>query len=85
MTSSGSSGRKAVFVYDRAGWIGIGNMFFRRSDWTDATPRLPRASPRDDRRRFRHMSCRRAQFLDIGLHRMLGLSVTQPLRISSRA
>ena len=29
-------GPKAVFVYDRAGWIGIGGMFFRRSDWTDA-------------------------------------------------
>ena len=32
MTSSGSSGRKAVFVYDRAGWRGVLTMFLRRSD-----------------------------------------------------
>lgn len=42
MASSGSSGRKAVFVYDRPGWSGIAAIFFRRSDWTGATPRLPR-------------------------------------------
>jgi phenylacetate-CoA ligase len=80
MTSSGSSGRKAVFVYDRAGWAGVAAMFFRRSEWTGARPRLPRlrlamiggASPT-------HMSRRGAQTLDVGIHRMLGLGVTQPL------
>ena len=80
MTSSGSSGRKAVFVYDRAGWSGIAAMFFRRSEWTGATPRLPRlrlaiiggASPT-------HMTRRGAQTLDVGIHRLLGLAVTQPL------
>jgi hypothetical protein len=42
MTSSGSSGRKAVFVYDRAGWRGVLTMFLRRSEWNGARPRLPR-------------------------------------------
>jgi phenylacetate-CoA ligase len=80
MTSSGSSGRKAVFVYDRAGWQGIIAMFLRRSEWTGAKPRLPRlrlatiggASPT-------HMSRRAAQTLDVGLYRLLALSVTQPI------
>jgi phenylacetate-coenzyme A ligase PaaK-like adenylate-forming protein len=80
MTSSGSSGRKAVFVYDRAGWAGIAAMFLRRSQWTGMTPRLPRlrlallggASPT-------HMSRRGAQTLNVGVHRILSLGVTQPL------
>jgi phenylacetate-CoA ligase len=80
MTSSGSSGRKAVYVYDRKGWSGLAAMFFRRSDWTGARPRLPRlrlamivgASPT-------HMGRRAAQTLDVGLHRLLRLSVTDPI------
>jgi phenylacetate-CoA ligase len=80
MTSSGSSGRKAVFVYDRAAWSKVAGMFLRRSEWTGMKPRLPRlrlamiggASPA-------HMSRRGAQTLDIGVHRLCGLSVTQPL------
>jgi phenylacetate-CoA ligase len=55
-------------------------MFLRRSDWTGAKPRLPRlrlvmiggASAT-------HMSRRGAQSLDVGVHRMLGLRVTQPV------
>jgi phenylacetate-CoA ligase len=80
MTSSGSSGRKAVFVYDRAGWRCLLTMFLRRSDWTGAKPQLPRlrlamlggAAPT-------HMSRRGAESLDVGVHRMLGLSVTEPI------
>ena len=80
MTSSGSSGRKAVFVYDRAGWLGVLTMFLRRSDWVGLRPRLPR-------RRLAligggaptHMSRRGAQSLDVGVHRLLPLAVTQPL------
>jgi phenylacetate-CoA ligase len=80
MTSSGSSGRKAVFVYDRSGWRGIVAQFLRRSEWTGAKPRLPRlrlatiggASPT-------HMSRRLAQTLDLGVHRLLGLDVTSPI------
>jgi phenylacetate-CoA ligase len=80
MTSSGSSGRKTVFVYDRAAWSGIAAMFLRRSEWTNTGPRFPRlrlaaiggGSPT-------HMSRRGAQTLDIGLHRLCKLSVTQPV------
>jgi phenylacetate-coenzyme A ligase PaaK-like adenylate-forming protein len=80
MTSSGSSGRKAVFVYDRAAWRGVLTMFLRRSEWVGLRPRLPRTrlamigggAPT-------HMSRRGAQCLDVGVHRLLPLAVTQPL------
>jgi phenylacetate-coenzyme A ligase PaaK-like adenylate-forming protein len=80
MTSSGSSGRKAVFVYDRAAWTGCAAMFMRRSAWIGIKPSLPRqrlamvwgASPT-------HMSRRGAACLDVGVHRICPLSVTQPL------
>jgi phenylacetate-coenzyme A ligase PaaK-like adenylate-forming protein len=80
MTSSGSSGRKAVFVYDRPAWSVCAGMFLRRSAWHGIKPRLPRnrlamvwgASPT-------HMSRRGAQSLDVGMHRLCRLGVTQPL------
>ena len=80
MTSSGSSGRKAVFVYDRAGWRDILAMFLRRSDWVGLRPSLPRTrvalvgggSPT-------HMSRRGASCLDVGVHRILSLAATQPI------
>jgi phenylacetate-coenzyme A ligase PaaK-like adenylate-forming protein len=80
MTSSGSSGRKAVFVYDRAAWRAILTMFLRRGAWVGLRPRLPRTrlaligggAPT-------HMSRRGAQSMNVGMHRLLGLSVTQPL------
>jgi phenylacetate-CoA ligase len=80
MTSSGSSGRKAVFVYDRAAWRGLLTMFLRRSNWTGAGPRLPRLRlAMIGGAAATHMSRRGVQSLDVGVHRMLGLSVTQPL------
>jgi phenylacetate-CoA ligase len=80
MTSSGSSGRKAVFVYDRAGWRGVLTMFLRRSEWVGMRPAFPRTrlalvgggAPT-------HMSRRGARSLAVGVHRLLSLSVTQPL------
>jgi len=80
MASSGSSGRKAVFVYDRAAWVCCAAMFLRRSAWLGIRPRMPRmrlamvwgASPT-------HMSRRGAASLDIGVHRLCPLGVTQPL------
>ena len=79
MTSSGSSGRKAVFVYDRAGWRDVLAMFLRRSAWVGLRPSLPRTrlalvgggSPT-------HMSQRGASCLDVGVHRILSLAATQP-------
>jgi phenylacetate-CoA ligase len=80
MTSSGSSGRKAVFVYDRAAWRHCCAMFLRRSTWSGIRPTLPRtriamvwgASAA-------HMSRRGAASLNVGVHRVCRLSVTQPL------
>jgi phenylacetate-CoA ligase len=80
MTSSGSSGRKAVFVYDRAGWRGVLSMFLRRSNWMGAAPRLPRLRlALIGGSSSTHMSRRGAQSLDVGIHRMLSLSVTDPV------
>ena len=42
MTTSGSSGRKGLFVYDRAGWAAIGAQFLRGSAWMGLTPGIPR-------------------------------------------
>jgi phenylacetate-CoA ligase len=80
MTTSGSSGRKGLFVYDDAGWTTIGAQFLYFSAIVGTRPRLPRlriamlgggsAS---------HMSRRGTQTLDVGLHRMLALPVTSPM------
>jgi phenylacetate-CoA ligase len=55
-------------------------MFLRRSEWTNTGPQFPRlklamiggGSPT-------HMTRRGAQTLDVGLHRLCKLSVTQPV------
>jgi phenylacetate-CoA ligase len=80
MTTSGSSGRKGLFVYDERGWTVIGAQFLYFSAMVGTRPRIPRlrfaalggGSPA-------HMSRRGAQTLDVGLHRMLSLPVTLPL------
>jgi phenylacetate-CoA ligase len=81
MTTSGSSGRKGLFVYDEQGWRTIAAMFFRQSAWMGVKPRLPR--------RFRmcliggaapsHMTRQGSATLGIGIHRFLGLPLTLPL------
>ncbi|MBE2320713.1 phenylacetate--CoA ligase family protein [Solirubrobacter sp. CPCC 204708] len=82
MTTSGSSGLKGLFVYDRAGWTGIMAQFLRYSATVGIEPRFPRrlrigavVSPTGT-----HMSRRCASAVDVGVHRVLGLAVTQPLR-----
>jgi phenylacetate-CoA ligase len=80
MTTSGSSGRKGLFVYDASGWRAIAAMFFRQSAWMGVRPRLPR--------RFRmamiggaapsHMSRQGSATLGVGVHRFLGLPLTLP-------
>jgi phenylacetate-coenzyme A ligase PaaK-like adenylate-forming protein len=80
MTTSGSSGRKGLFVYDRDGWRAILAQFLRVTMTMGLTPKLPR-------RRFAaivgaaptHMSRRCAAGSDVGLHRTLSLAVTDPL------
>lgn len=81
MTTSGSSGRKGLFVYDAAGWRHVAAMFFRQSAWMGVKPRLPR--------RFRmaiiggaapsHMSRQGSATLGVGVHRFLGLPLTLPV------
>jgi phenylacetate-coenzyme A ligase PaaK-like adenylate-forming protein len=87
MTSSGSSGRKGLFVYDRPAWAGIIAQFLRYSGMVGIRPRLPRrlkiaalggASPA-------HMSRRVAQTIDVGLHRVMALPITLPLDELTRA
>jgi phenylacetate-CoA ligase len=80
MATSGSSGRKGVFVYDRSGWVDLLSQFMRYTEWVGTKPRLPRlrvaavggASPT-------HMTQRVAASTDVGLHRILALPVTLPL------
>lgn len=80
MSTSGSSGRKGVFVYDRPGWSGVLAMFLRRSDWLGIKPSLPRVRlALIGGSSATHMSRRGAQTFDVGIHRLLSLSATQPL------
>jgi phenylacetate-coenzyme A ligase PaaK-like adenylate-forming protein len=80
MTTSGSSGRKGLFVYDAAGWATIAGQLLYFSAMAGNRPRLPRlklaaiggGSPA-------HMSRRSARTLDVGLHRILSLPVTRPV------
>jgi phenylacetate-CoA ligase len=79
-TTSGSSGRKGLFVFDQAGWAWTVGLFLYFSAVAGTRPRVPRlrvaviggASPA-------HMSRRGAQTLDVGMHRMLSLPVTLPM------
>jgi phenylacetate-CoA ligase len=79
MTSSGSSGHKALYVYDRPGWSEVAAQWFRHSAMTGKLPALPR-------RRMvfvgggapSHMSRRGGATIGT-LYRMSGLGVTMPL------
>jgi putative adenylate-forming enzyme len=80
MTTSGSSGRKGLFVYDRDAWRWVIGMFLRQSDAMGVTPRVPR-------RRIAavhgaaqaHMSRQVTTSVAVGAHRLLTLPVTLPV------
>jgi putative adenylate-forming enzyme len=81
MTTSGSSGRKGLFVFDRSEWRIMIAQFLRYSEMAGVRPRLPRrlrvaaivgASPT-------HMTRQISASISVGVHRVLGLSVTQPV------
>ena len=80
MTTSGSSGEKGLFVYDRAAWVATVALFFRYTAMAGVQPRLPRVrvaaigggAPT-------HMSRRLASTIAVGVHRVLSLPVTMPL------
>jgi phenylacetate-CoA ligase len=80
MTTSGSSGRKGLFVYDRLGWATIGGQFLRASGWMGLRPGIPRrrlAMVRGGS--LTHMSAQGAASLRVGVHRVLGVPVTLPI------
>jgi phenylacetate-CoA ligase len=81
MTTSGSSGHKGLFVFDRPEWRTVIGMFLRYGAMAGVRPRLPRrlriaaiigASPT-------HMSRQISASVSVGIHRVLTLSVTQPV------
>lgn len=81
MTTSGSSGRKGLFLFDGPEWRAIMAQFLRYGAMSGIRPRLPRrlriaaivgASPT-------HMSRQVSACVSVGIHRLLGLSVTQPV------
>ena len=80
MATSGSSGRKALFVYDRPDWQSVVSGFLRFTRFADARPKLPR-------RRFCqvgpprgvHMSRRMSATMDLGLQKNLFLPATAPV------
>jgi phenylacetate-CoA ligase len=77
MTTSGSSGRKGLFVYDEAGWTAIGAQFLYFSAVIGTRPRIPRLRwAALGGGSAAHMSRRGAQTMDVGLHRLLSLPVT---------
>ena len=77
MTTSGSSGRTGLFVYDRAAFLTCASQFLRCNDMCGVRPRVPRlrmaliggGAPT-------HMSRRGAALLSVGVHRVLSLPVT---------
>ena len=80
MTTSGSSGRKGLFVYDKAGWAGIGGQFLRGSTWMGMTPSVPRRRLAMVRgASVTHMSTQGSATMRVGVHRVLGLAITAPV------
>ena len=81
MATGGSTGRKGVFVADRAEWRQYLAGFFRWNHYLGLVPRLPR------RRRIApiaaarplHMTYRMAASIDVGLYRVLRLEAATPL------
>jgi phenylacetate-CoA ligase len=80
MASSGSTGTPSLYVYSRTDWTGVLALFFRYGELCGIRPRLPRlriaaiGAPS-----LASMTQRIAESVDIGLHRVLRLSVTDPL------
>jgi phenylacetate-coenzyme A ligase PaaK-like adenylate-forming protein len=80
MTSSGSSGRKGLFVYDREAWVGILAQFFRYTAMAGVRPRLPRLRVAAiGGGSATHMTRRVAATAAVGVHRTLSLPATMPL------
>jgi putative adenylate-forming enzyme len=80
MASSGSSGRKGIYVYDRRAWVACLTGAMRSTRYMGVDPRLPRR-----RLAFvgapdaKHMTRRGSASLKLGPFRSLSLSAAQPL------
>lgn len=80
MATSGSSGRKGLFVYDRPDWQAVTAGFIRFTRFAGAGPRIPRrrlcqvGPPRGV-----HMSRRMTATMDIGLQKNLFIPATAPI------
>jgi putative adenylate-forming enzyme len=80
MTTSGSSGRKGLFVYDRAAWSWYLGVFLRQSATMGVAPRVPRrrlatltgALPAQMSRQLFHS-------VSVGAHRVLTLDLRAPI------
>jgi phenylacetate-coenzyme A ligase PaaK-like adenylate-forming protein len=80
MATGGSTGRKGVFVADRAEWRQYLAGFFRWNHYVGLTPRLPRLRIASiAAARPLHMTYRMAASIDVGLHRVLRLEAATPL------
>jgi phenylacetate-CoA ligase len=80
MASSGSTGTPSLYVYSRADWTGVLALFLRYNELCGVRPSLPRlriaaiGAPS-----LASMTQRIAQSADVGVHRVLRLSVTDPI------
>ena len=80
MASSGSTGTPSAYVYSSADWTGILAMFFRYNEMIGLRPRVPRVrvaaigAPS-----MTSMTQQIADSVAIGLHRVLPLSVADPI------
>jgi len=80
MATSGSSGVPGLFAYDKGAWGSLLAQTVRATSWVGLNPSLPRrrlaaisaANPA-------HMTRRISECLDVGLHRVLRLGVTEPV------
>ena len=80
MATGGSTGRKGVFVADRAEWRQYLAGFFRWNHYAGLAPRLPRLRVASiAAARPLHMTYRMAASIDIGLYRVLRLEAATPL------
>jgi phenylacetate-coenzyme A ligase PaaK-like adenylate-forming protein len=80
MATGGSTGRKGVFVADRAEWRQYLAGFFRWNHYAGLAPRLPRLRIASiAAARPLHMTYRMAASVDVGLYRVLRLEAATPL------
>jgi phenylacetate-CoA ligase len=80
MATGGSTGRKGVFVADRAEWRQYLAGFFRWNHYAGLAPRLPRLRIATiAAARPLHMTYRMAASVDVGLYRVLRLEAATPV------